>query len=79
MPGQTRHDNSGGGDRNPCGSAMTIRASTIVTAFAFWGVRGRSHLGERVGKDLPLSRCGMKCMDPVAISWLQDDAEGARL
>ncbi len=58
---------------------MTIRASTIVTAFAFGGFRGRSHLGERVTEDLPLSRCEMKCMDPVAISWLQDDAEGARL
>ena len=32
---------------------MTIRASTIVTAIAFGGVRGRSHLGERVTEDLP--------------------------
>lgn len=78
MPGQTRHDNSGG-CRNPCGSAIANCTSALAVALTSRGFRGRSLLGERVGKDLPLSRSGMKCMDPVAISWLQDDAEGARL
>ena len=48
MPGQTRHDNSGG-CRNPCGLAIAYCTSALAVALTSGVFKGRGPLGEGVG------------------------------